>query len=305
MENHALRHWLFEPLLYTLSHRRNFFRTGMLRETARMSRQPGSFAELAACIEIAWTCALILDDIQDASKERDGEPAAHVRYGVTRCLAAIMAALPLVFARLTLVPSGVVAKARLATLSISLLWKCTRAQIRCSPPSSLIDYRSQARDLNVTLHWALLAPLHGDASTATLHLLRTYADHSAVAGKMHNDLADYWGGSSEREGRFEDFSHRKVSLPVLLLLDMDLDPALRRDVAAYFHGDNTISLDHLLQLFNDYAVLRTALSLIGAELCEVRRVIQDMRFTGLPDDLLLVLDRWNQYLEQSCWRWPG
>src|ERR1700745_419400 len=79
-EARIFRRWLYEPLLYTMSRRRNFFRTGLLQEAARVSAQPGAFVELAASVEIAWTCALVLDDFYDSSDEREGQSTAYLRF---------------------------------------------------------------------------------------------------------------------------------------------------------------------------------------------------------------------------------
>jgi len=299
----TVRRWLYEPLRYTLLRRRNFFRAALLLAASDGAVDRRVRASLGAAVEIAWTCALVLDDLRDTSLEREGQTAAHVRYGGVRCLAAVIGAMPDLFVRLVLGGPGAPAfRARRGYLSLAVLWRCSRAEMQRRAPTSMAKYRCRARDINASLHWILLAPLDPGTGRHCRRLLSVYADHSAIAGRMLNDIADYWGGASERDGRFEDFRNRQLTLPVLLLLDGDLATEARRIVDGYLRGTGDLTLPFLLRLMSEHGIASRSIALARAELAAAGALVRQMRVAGLPAPLVDALERWNAYLEEKCAR---
>jgi geranylgeranyl pyrophosphate synthase len=297
------RKWIkgiFAPLWYTLKNRKNFFRSSLLLFVGRLSEFPEATAELAACVEIAWTCALILDDIVDQSNEREGQLSAYARFGVFRSFGSVMVALIVVFCRLCFcIPGRFRLRMARIRLSVVLFLRCVRTQIGKKRPSSLTKYFQYAKDVNASLYWALLSPI-ADKSRNEIHrLLSAYADHSTVAGKMRNDFLDYFGGASERVGRFEDFNRRRITFPVLILKQCKLDPEDKRSLNNYFVSKLKLEPHEILKIFRRYRVGEKGFNLFTIRLKLAREILKQMEMSGVEYSLINELQRWNDYMEEG------
>lgn len=289
--------WLYRPFWYTLQSRRNFFRSGLLINVGKFGNCQSMLPSLAACVEIAWTCALILDDIIDGSQEREGQICAYVIHGRVRCILAAAATLVHMFFWMVFKIRGNI-KLRIArvSLSIILFLKCLRTQLGKSRYKSLEEYRIYSREINLSIHWALLAPFCGDGNKVLTQLLKAYANHSAIAGKMRNDILDYWGSSSERDAVFEDFRSRKISLPIFLLLNVPLQPEDLKALHGHFYGASTLPTQNMMKILFRYQIHKESLSLLTSELNASQRILKYMRTVGVPTKLIECLERWNAYM---------
>jgi geranylgeranyl pyrophosphate synthase len=296
-----LRRWFLDPLVYTATHRTNFFRSALLLESVKLTNAVAAGPSLAACAEIGWTCALLLDDIIDRSTERQGMPCAHLRFGTLRCIIAAAMALVLIARELGwALPGAVRLRFCRVRLGTTLLFRCAAAQFKRKTISGISEYRSAARDVNSSIHWSLLSPHCGDATVPHLAQLRRYADHSAVAGKMRNDLLDYWGGSTERKAILEDLRRRERSFPVIVLLEEPLDACERLRILKHFRNADSLQAQDLFRLFRKYEIPRKCLSLLEAEIRQGEIAIEnfsgDKRLFALHQFLL----RWNRHMLDGC-----
>src|SRR5262249_26488236 len=160
-----------------------------------VATNPEAGASLAACSELGWTCALVVDDVVDRASEREGRPCAHQQFGSARCLLAAGVALLVIAWQLGWCITGD-RRARIARVRLGtrLVLRSLVGQIAERRARTLDAYRRAARNVNASIYWSLLAPHCGDAAHPVRAPLQRYADHSAVAGRMRNDLLDYWGG---------------------------------------------------------------------------------------------------------------
>jgi geranylgeranyl pyrophosphate synthase len=295
------RRWLLAPVRHAAGHRTNFFRSALLLESATVARAPEAGPSLAACAEIGWTCALMLDDVFDRSTEREGAACAYLQFGVTRVILAVITALALIAKELAWVCPGTL-RMRSGRLraGVRLVLRSAAPHFRPHRAWALADYRIAARNVNSSIHWALLGPHCGENPTDLLARLERYADHSSVAGKMRNDLVDYWGGSTERHATLEDFRNRELSFPVLVLLGAALDADDRRRVVASFQGHDVLSSGELFALFRKYAVPRKCVSLLEAEILESEMAIEDLTRSDRLIPLYRLLKRWNRHMLDGC-----
>jgi len=293
--------WIHAPLLFTLERRKNLFRGVFALRASAFGPHPEAGPSLAGCVEIAWCCALILDDIFDRSAEREGHPAAHRIYGAPRCFLATLWALAVVYGRLGLsVPGSLRVRGERLWLSLVSWLACCSTQLPGRKLRSLDDFRRDARRVNNSHRWALLAPLAGRRNAELNEALSLYADHMAIAGKMRNDLLDYSGGSSEREGRFEDFEKRCVTFPVLVLLSLDLAEADRLSLENHFAGKGGLSQDGLLGLLHYYGVAKVCLDHIHRELSVARSALARASDAGAPASMVELLQRWTYLVSDVC-----
>src|SRR5262249_14561836 len=75
---------LAAPVIFTMQQRKNLFRTAFALALSPVTRKREIGPMIAAAGEIAWSCALIVDDIIDGSSEREGHPCAHLEFGMGR-----------------------------------------------------------------------------------------------------------------------------------------------------------------------------------------------------------------------------
>jgi geranylgeranyl pyrophosphate synthase len=255
---------------------------------------------LAACAEVGWSCALVLDDIRDRSVEREGAPSAHRQYGALRCIVSVLATLALIARELAWrgEASRQVRLARLG-LGVTLVLRAGAAAFGRAP-RSLAAYRVSSRRVNSSIHWALLGPHRGGPKTAPHEALQRYADHSAVAGKMRNDLLDYWGGSSERDSVLEDFHRGMLSFPTLVLLDSPLAMADRNRLAAHFGAGRTLAPPELFELFRTYAIEERCLALLDDEIAACDAAVESLASSPRSEHLCTLLKAWNRHMLDGC-----
>lgn len=225
---------LLAPVHAAPARRRNFFRGAMLIESARVASCGEAAPMLAACAEVGWTCALILDDIADRSEEREGAPSIHRSHALMHVVTAVACTLMLVARTLAVhIPAPLRTRLCWLHLGISLVLRAARGAFG-TRPRTLHQYARTARRVNASIEWSLLAPFCGSTRIELRRALRGYARHSSVAGKMRNDLLDYWGGSSERDAMLADFNRTRLTFPTLVLLACPLAAADRVRVADHF-----------------------------------------------------------------------
>jgi geranylgeranyl pyrophosphate synthase len=293
------RAWWTEPLLYTLEGRRNLFRTAFSIAMGKVVNEELVGQVAAAAGEIAWTCALIADDMIDESSEREGHPCAHVQYGRLRSWAAVVFGLRSVFRGLLVLPNIPVTKRlRMAWLSVELLARCLRTQVPklSGQLSNLKAFNKDARDVNSSTHWALLAPLMVCADEDTVAAVWDYANAISVNGKMRNDLLDYCGGSTENLTQYEDFENRRLTFPSIVLLEQTpaqedlqllqqhfIDP----EVAANF------GTTELIHLFRKYRTFERCLELMREKAKAGHEAIERIKSRpNVPDEVPELLMSW-------------
>lgn len=130
--------------------------------------------------------------------------------------------------------------------------------------------------------------------------MRQFADHMAIAGKMRNDLLDYWGGSSEKETVFSDFHSRKISFPIFVLLEQKMDALDRFRVEGYFFRRGALMPEELMEMFQAYDVADISLDVLSRELDKVSGVLEKMKQGGLNADLEENLARLIQFTGIGC-----
>lgn len=292
------RRWWSAPLLYTLEGRRNLFRTAF---SITMGKVVGrmSVGQLAAATgEIAWTCALIADDMIDRAAEREGHRCAHLIYGRARSWAAVAFGLQRVFLSiLTLPRTPLAGRLRMARLSASLLSRCLRTQLpKLRQISNLKDFDRDARDVNSSTHWALLAPLMLCADSHTVAAVWDYADAISVNGKMRNDLLDYCGGSTENSTRYEDFHNRRLTFPSIVFLEQDPEHADHSRVRQHFlerEGCEEFGVGEINDLFRKYRTLDRCLELMGEKARTARAAVERIKTRpNIPCELPDLLYSW-------------
>lgn len=291
------RQWWTEPLLYTLERRRNLFRTAFSLAMGKVvdDVQVGQVA--AAAGEIAWTCALIADDMIDDSDEREGHPSAHVRYGRLRAWAAVVFGLRRVFRGILILPPiPIRARLRMAGLSVSLLARCLRTQVPklSGQVSSLKAFDRDARDVNSSTHWALLAPLMFCSDSNTVSAVWDYANAISVNGKMRNDLLDYCGGSTENLTQYEDFANRRLTFPSIVLLEQKPESTDHDRLQEHFldqQARHEFKISELIDLFRKYQTFERCLELMGEKAKAAREAVDRIKSrpnvpSEVPDLLL-------------------
>jgi geranylgeranyl pyrophosphate synthase len=258
---------LITPLLYTLEHRKNLFRTGFSLCMGELVNHPEAGKVAAAAGELAWTCALIIDDLIDRSSEREGHPSAHVIYGKVHTWAAAVTGIgTILISGLTRSSLPFRARLKMTTFGLGLLRACVRTQLpRRAPLQRLQMFRIEARDVNNSTHWALLAPLVAFADSSLIETVRDYADAISVNGKMRNDLLDYCGGSTESSTLYEDFETCRFTFPSIVLWEQELDVTDRIDLERHFvhrKPSADFTIDQLFFLFRKYGTFARCLQLM-------------------------------------------
>lgn len=288
------------PVLFTLERRRNLCRTGFSLAAGDAVGDFEAGRLCAAAGEAAWTCALILDDLVDGAEEREGHPCAHLVYGRARTVRAVCGTLGAIAAR-GLAPGPVPVRSRLAMelFGMKLLWRCGATQMpRRAGLSTVASYERNARDLNNSMHWSLMAPMLRRASTPLLAAASRFADATSVNGKMRNDLLDYYGGSTESISLYGDFEQRLLTFPILILLEQNLSPGDRRAVDThFFEGGQSLSPLELIDFLEDYGVTDRCLGLMWANVDRaLDAVAQIDEICGKESWLGELTLRWTSYL---------
>lgn len=280
------RRWWSAPLLYTLEGRKNLFRTAFSMAMGKAVNGAPVGQVSAATGEIAWTCALIADDMIDAAAEREGHRCAHLVYGRARSWAAVAFGLQRVFLSILLLPRTPLAgRLRMARLSVRLLSRCLRTQVpKLRQVSNMKDFTRDARDVNSSTHWALLAPLMLCADAQTVSAVWDYADAISVNGKMRNDLLDYCGGSTENSTRYEDFHNRRLTFPSIVFLEQGPGPGDVGRVRRHFlarQAEPAFGVAEINDLFKKYGTLERCLELMGEKARAARDAVE--RIKGRPN----------------------
>jgi geranylgeranyl pyrophosphate synthase len=293
------RQWWGEPLLYTLEGRRNLFRTAFSIAMSKVVDEELVGKVAAAAGEIAWTCALIADDMIDESSEREGHPCAHIQYGRVRSWAAVVFGLRSVFRALLVLPSiPITRRLRMAWLSVCLLARCLRTQVPklSGQLSNLKAFDKDARDVNSSTHWALLAPLMICADEDTVVAVWDYANAISVNGKMRNDLLDYCGGSTENLTQYEDFENHRLTFPSIVLLEQtptqeDLRVLRRHFIDQQVAGN--FGITDLIHLFRKYRTYECCLELMREKAKAGREAIERIKSRpNIPDEVPELLMSW-------------
>lgn len=293
------RQWWTEPLLYTLEGRRNLFRTAFSLAMGKVVNEAMVGQMAAATGEIAWTCALIADDMIDDSSEREGHRCAHLQYGRLRSWAAVAFGLGRVFRGILILSRiPVIARLRMAWLSVYLLVRCLRTQIpkMSGQLSSLDAFDKDARDVNSSTHWALLAPLIVCGDSTTVSAVWDYANAISVNGKMRNDLLDYCGGSTENLTRYEDFENHRLTFPSIVLLEQILEKADHSLIRQHFIDQQAMgdfSISELIDLFKKYRTFERCLELMGEKAKAAREAIEKIKSRpNIPAEVPDLLVSW-------------
>lgn len=293
--------WLLTPLHYTAAARRNFFRSALTLESAKLTRTPQLGPPLAGCGEVAWTCALIIDDIFDQASEREGVACAYLRFGTLRCVAGALAGLLIIAKTLAVsIPGSLKLRSKLAGTGLSLFMRCLLAEMRLKRVRSFSKYRTIARDVNASIHWALLGPHCGESSNPIRANLRGYADHSAIAAKMRNDLLDYSGGSTERQNHLEDLQHMEINFPILILLEAPLTRQERSQVADHLAKRQRLSREAIFSLFARYGIFEKCLALLAQEIEASEATLSRLRLDQDSQNLCELLRRINVHMLEGC-----
>lgn len=294
--------WLFAPVLYSLERRTNMFRSGFVLAAGPLSPNAPALPLLAAWIEIAWTCALMLDDVLDRSAEREGHPSAHVVYGSWRSIASLLMVLGYTFLWFFYcVPLPLRGRLELARLSCVDFILCMSSQlVRRRRLLHMACYRKAACNVNIATRWSLLAPWASSSDRVVKRALGSYAEHVAIAAKMRNDLFDYYGGSSESETLFKDFAFRHVSFPLLIFFRKETRDDVRKVAEQYFVGKGELELDRLLEFFQQDHVAAISLRAIDDELAKSRVALAPLRDRPGWAPLIALLDRWTYALVNYC-----
>jgi geranylgeranyl pyrophosphate synthase len=180
-----------------------------------------------------------------------------------------------------------------------LLWLCSLTQLPGRPAtSSLAAYKHHARDLNNSMHWSLMAPLLGRADPALLEAARLFADATSVNGKMRNDMLDYYGGSTESVSLFGDFEGRRVTFPVLVLLERDLSKKDRLAVEGHFFGrEAALSVVNFIGLLEGYGATEACLEIMWSNVEFALEAIARIEgLCGRESWLRNLTLRWTSYL---------
>lgn len=292
------RRWWSAPLLYTLEGRRNLFRTAFSIAIGKVVDRMSVGQLAAATGEIAWTCALIADDMIDGAAEREGHRCAHLVYGRVRSWAAVIFSLQRVFLSLLTLPrTPLAARLRMAWLSVYLLSRCLRTQIpKLRQISNMQDFTRDARDVNSSTHWALLAPLMLCADSHTVSAVWDYADAISVNGKMRNDLLDYCGGSTENSTQYEDFHNRRLTFPSIVFLEQGPEQADHSRVRQHFlerQGAEDFGVGEINDLFKKYRTLERCLELMGEKARTARDAVERIKTRpNIPGELPDLLYSW-------------
>jgi geranylgeranyl pyrophosphate synthase len=264
------RKWLLAPFIFTLEGRKNFFRTALSVGMGDMVRQPEVGWIIGATGEIAWTCALLTDDLIDGSQEREGHVCAHIAYGRVRTFLAINFALWRVFFSLVMrSPVPFTDRILIVGLSIRLLLLCVSSQLPfVGSTGNLKAFYKHAERVNNSNHWSLVAPAIASGDREVVAAAWVYATAIAINGKMQNDLLDYCGGSTESETLYRDFKSRYVTFPVLVLLEQQIDECDRDRVQRYFsgRGNGDFTVDDLNGLFLRYGTFQRCLELMREQM---------------------------------------
>jgi geranylgeranyl pyrophosphate synthase len=293
--------WLYEPVVYVLDGRPNMFRSAFILATAPLADPAEAVGDLAVWIEIAWSCALMLDDIVDNSSEREGRLCAHMVYGRKRCLLAAAAAGARALRFLAFkVPGALPVRLRRLAFTVTCMARCLSTQIASGHHAvSLARYVRRAVNVNIICRWALLAAVDHERRKERA-ALRSYADAIAVLGKLRNDLLDYYGGSSERVERFEDFESQRWSFPTLMLHEAVLSATDRRRLIGHMSGATSMPPEEILALFDRYDVVRECLARIDVEVATTDRALRDLAAVEVPDSLTAILARWVRVVRAVC-----
>ncbi len=294
-----LRRWWTEPLLYTLAGRRNLFRTAFSLAMGKLVGEASVGQVAAAAGEIAWSCALIADDMIDESDEREGHRCAHLQFGRTRSWAAVIFGLRRVFRAVLVLPDvPLTARLKMAWLSICLLVRCLRTQVPkvSGQLSTLKAFDRDARDVNSSTHWALLAPLMVCDDADTVAAVWDYANAISVNGKMRNDLLDYCGGSTENLTQYEDFENHRLTFPSIVLLEQTPDQKDLSLIRQHFLEEQAMdyfSIDELSDLFRKYRTFERCLELMGEKARAAREAIERIKSRpNIPAEVPELLMSW-------------
>lgn len=288
-----------EPILYTHSRRRNLMRAGFSMASGRTvgNIQDGVIA--AAVGELAWTCALVLDDILDGSAERDGHAAAHIMFGRRHTVASATVTLAAIARYLvTTRRTSLSVRIRMEGLATRLLARCSAAAL--TGRRNVHDhtrYMKYARGINACTHWAVVAPMLGSHDPQAIAAGWAYADAASRNGKLRNDLFDYCGGSTESDTPYKDFHQRLVTFPVLVLLQRDLDPRDRAEIHAHFytHGPSELDVQYFISLLLASGALSQYIVMMEQEAIAVERAAEsiDLAYGG-DQPLSLLMRSWCQ-----------
>lgn len=293
---------LLAPVAYTLRRRRNLFRAKFSLAAGDALGRPSEGVAAAVAGELAWTCALVLDDLIDGSPEREGHPAAHAVFGRLHAATSAIAALGVVLWYGARAP-GIepVPRLRMFAFGLRLLRACAWTQLPGRERHTLDDYSGYARDVNCSTHWSIMAPFVAAGEPGACALLRRWGDAISVNGKIRNDLHDYCGGSSESDTVFKDFYRGTVSFPVLLLLAAPLADHERQAVERHFRSGRRTDfrLDACLHLLWRTNALRRCVEAIQANGQAAHAAAQGLSTRcGGADTLVSMMETWNRHVIQ-------
>lgn len=291
----SARPWFAAPATHTIRSARSLGHFGLgAVAVAPESAQPYAI-DLAAWITIGRAAALVLDDAVDHSLERMGAPSAVATYGSWRCGLAFGHAVAAVMRFAAGPGPGSVRDRASRTALLAQLTVQAIATQTPGPPPTLRRALRRSRYHYAHLWWIFLA---ADPSPGRLDpsVVKDMVGHFSTASKILNDLRDYYGRGTKP--RLEDFSARKVTIPVTMLLSRPIAPEHRALVVGHFRATrSTLEPDAMLGLLEHYAVRTAATSLALGELRAAWELAQAP--AGLPPTAIrfmevMILYMWAQ-----------
>lgn len=275
----AARRRLTEPMRYTLERRRDYF-PGAFALAAGAVASPADARFAAAAIEIGWAWILVVDDLVDEARRRDGHVPAHAVFGAARSAVAVLVSFGLLFDAIAR-QGALSPRARLRWLGSGTL--CGFGGLWGQRPPlrrrfAARPYLRKARASGRVVEWALLAVLRELLDGPGVRALRRYtAAHGAVE-KIRNDLADYCGCSAGRIARFSDFHDRRVTYPVVALMAEPLEAHERAGIERHFgsRGGPPLRLEEALRVFERHGVFDLCLDAMRAQLDAAHAAVADL-----------------------------
>lgn len=226
---------LVDPLLYYLRLPSKRVRPALVQLAAQLLRlEPPALPWIKCYVESVHNASLLIDDLQDNSKLRRGEPCAHLRFGIDRAVTAGLSALAYgceanLFARLNGLPAAQTFRLRelhrqtvealITGAAIDVRW---HGHTRDRPSPSLTDYLTMVRlktaevmvgGVRMLGTWAVPGSVHVQA------ICRAYSLY-AEAFQINDDLLNIEGGAYyDLKGFGEDITEGKLSYVVVRMCE--------------------------------------------------------------------------------------
>ena len=214
---------LFDPLNSFLRRPGKRIRAELVEWSYRLAGGTGSVpAELQKFIELIHAGSLVVDDIEDGSEFRRGEPALHRQYGLPIALNAANWMYFSAFENLTGLAVSEVRQARILRLAITTIRRCHEGQaidlaakvdeLDASQIEPTANQITQLKTAGLTALAAGLGAMLAGASSEVCGTHSAFAAHLGVALQMQNDLAEL-STLARHQGRSDDMQNARVTWP--------------------------------------------------------------------------------------------